>query len=105
MVKESCRGGKFVLKLKILERTTETLKVEIEGEGHTFSNLLESVLLEDRNVEFASYDIPHPLISHTIIMIKTKKGNKPETLLKKAVRKIIKQGKEFNELWNTHLKN
>jgi DNA-directed RNA polymerase subunit L len=105
MVKESCKGGKSVLKIKILERTAEKLKLEIEGEGHTFSNLLESVLLEDNNVEFTSYDIPHPLLTHTIILIKKKKGKKPETLLTKAVRKIVKQGKEFNDLWNNYFKN
>jgi DNA-directed RNA polymerase subunit L len=92
------------LKLKVLKRTSEELKIEVEGEGHTFCNLLESVLLEDEDVEFASYDIPHPLISNPIISIRTKKGKKPEEALKEAAEKILQTDKELSEEFNKALK-
>jgi len=91
-----CSGGN-VLRLKILKKTPEELKIEVEGEGHTFCNLLESLLLEDENVEFASYDVPHPLISNPIIFIRTEKGTKPEEALRKAVEKILQRSKELSE--------
>jgi len=90
-------NGGMGLQLKILKRNSQELKLEIEGEGHTFCNLLESVLLEDENVEFAGYDVPHPLVSNTIIFIRTKKGKKPEEALIEAIEKIRKRGRELNQ--------
>jgi len=92
------------LQLKILKRNSQELKLEIEGEGHTFCNLLESVLLEDRSVEFAGYDVPHPLISNTIIFIRTKKGKKPEEALIEAIEKIRQRGRELSQEINNALK-
>jgi len=91
------------LQLKILKRNSQELKLEIEGEGHTFCNLLESVLLEDKDVEFAGYDVPHPLIANTIVFIRTKKGKKPEEALIEAIEKIRKRGRELNQEINRAL--
>ena len=85
------------MQLKILRRTPQELKLEIEGEGHTFCNLLESVLLEDKEVEFAGYDVPHPLVSNTILSIRTKKGKKPEEALFEAIEKIRERGRELSQ--------
>jgi len=97
-------NGGTGLQLKILKRNSQELKLEIEGEGHTFCNLLESVLLEDRSVEFAGYDVPHPLISNTIIFIRTKKGKKPEEALIEAIEKIRQRGRELSQEINNALK-
>lgn len=86
-----------VLQLRVLSRTSKELKIEIEGEGHTLCNLLESVLLEDEDVEFAGYDIAHPLVSSPVISIHTKNGRKPEEALREAVEKILQRGKELAE--------
>mgnify|MGYP000548295211 CR=1 FL=1 len=94
--------GRF-LQLKILKRNSQELKLEIEGEGHTFCNLLESVLLEDKDVEFAGYDVPHPLIANTTVFIRTKKGKKPEEALIEAIEKIRKMGRELNQEINRAL--
>jgi len=91
------------LQLKILKRNSQELKLEIEGEGHTFCNLLESVLLEDKDVEFAGYDVPHPLIANTTVFIRTKKGKKPEEALIEAIEKIRKRGRELNQEINRAL--
>jgi len=88
-------GGK-TLQLKVLKRNSRELKFEIEGEGHTLCNLLESTLLEDADVEFAGYDVPHPLISNTIFFVRTKEGKKPEEALIEAIEKIRQRGKKLN---------
>ena len=85
------------MQLKIIEKSDREIKVEVEGEGHTFCNLLESVLLEDEKVEFAGYNMVHPLISHTIVTVRTGKGKKPEEALKEACEKILQRGRELNE--------
>ncbi len=85
------------MQLKVSERKPNELRIEIEGEGHTFCNLLESVLLEDEEVEYASYDIKHPLVANPILVIRTKGKVKPETALKRAAEKILQRGKELGE--------
>jgi len=91
------------LRLKVISRTPEELKIEVEGEGRTFCGLLGSVLLEDENIEFASYDIQHPLISNPVITVRTTKEKTPEEALKEAVEKILQRGKELNEGFNKAL--
>ncbi len=92
------------MQLKLLEKSDREIKVQVEGEGHTFCNLLESVLLEDEKVEFAGYNMVHPLISHTIVTVRTGKGKKPEEALKEACEKILQRGKELNEAFAVALK-
>jgi len=85
------------LQLKILKKTSDELEIEIEGEGHTLCNLLGSVILEDEDIEFAAYDIKHPLVSNPVIFIKTKKGKDPEKALREATEKILQRGRKLNE--------
>ena len=49
------------------------LTFELRGEDHTFAGLLVSKLLEDKDVEIAQYNIPHPLIGEPEFYIRTKK--------------------------------
>ena len=45
-------------------------------------------LIEDKTVEFAGYDVPHPLASSPIIYVRMKGDAKPEDALIKAVEKV-----------------
>lgn len=54
--------------------------------GHTELALLQEVLYSDMNVNFVSYDIPHPLKADTVLRLHTKEN--PETILKNAHRKV-----------------
>ena len=83
--------------IRILKENSNELEMEIEGEDHTFCNPLQKVVLEDKNVELAGYDIPHPLISNTKVYIRTKGKHKPRTVLKKAINKLRKQNDEFRK--------
>ncbi len=96
------------MNVKILKRTPDEIRLEIEGEGHTFCNVLQKALLEDETVETASYDIPHPLVSNPIVYVKMKEKRKPEkrpeTALKDAAEKIKNQTKEFRVSFEKALK-
>lgn len=85
------------MKVKILQRSENELKLEVEGMGHSLCNLLQSKLLEEKNVDLAGYDIPHPIASNPIIFLRTKKGVKPEKVLRKAIKEAVKKNKEFRE--------
>jgi DNA-directed RNA polymerase subunit L len=85
------------MKVKMLKKTPNELKIEVEGIGHTLCNLLQKRILEDENVELAGYNIPHPLASNPIIYIRTKGKVKPEEALRKAVERARKMTKEFSK--------
>jgi len=101
MEREPCRGIK--MKVKILKREPQEVKIEIEGEGHTFCNALQKVLLEDKSVEMAGYDLPHPLISNPVVYIRTKKEREPEAALREAAQKLQQRNNEFREAFKRAL--
>ncbi len=92
------------MKIKVLKKTSNELNMEIEGEGHTFCNLLQKTLLEDKTTEMAGYDIPHPLTSSPTIYVRTKGTRKPEAVIKDAVKKVRTQNKEFRKSFEKALK-
>jgi len=101
MEREPCRGMK--MKVKILKREPQELKIEIEGEGHSFCNALQKVLLEDKTVEMAGYDLPHPLISNPIVYVRTREQRKPEAALREAAQKLQQRNNEFSEAFKRAL--
>ena len=85
------------MKIKVLKKTSNELKIQVDGEGHTFCNVLQKALLEDDAVEIAGYDIPHPLVPNPTIYVHTKGERKPEVALREAAKKIRSQSKEFRK--------
>jgi len=92
------------MNVKVLEKEPNELRIEIEGEGHTFCNALQKMLLEDETVEMAGYDIHHPLISSPIIYVRTKGKRHPETALREAAEKIKARNREFRASFEKALK-
>ena len=78
------------MEIKVLQKTKNELKIEIVGEDHTFCNLLQNTLLQDKNVEIAGYDQPHPLIRSSIVYVRTKRDASPEKAMQTALRKLEK---------------
>ena len=93
------------MKVQILKKTSNELKIEIEGEGHSLCNVLQKVLIEDDTVDMAGYSIPHPLLSHAIVHVLTKEKRKPEDVIKDAAKKIQAQNKEFKTSFEKALKS
>jgi DNA-directed RNA polymerase subunit L len=85
------------MKVKVLKKSADELKIEVEGAGHTLCNLLQKYLLEEENVDLAGYDIPHPLASNPVIYVRSKGKAKPEQILKSAIEKTREMNKEFGK--------
>jgi len=83
------------LEIRLLRREPNELRIEIEGEGHTFCNMLQKALLEDEMVEMAGYDVPHPLMTKAIVYVRTKNKRKPETAIRNAAKTVLKRSKEL----------
>ena len=85
------------MEVRVLKKTKNELRIEIVGEDHTFCNLLQNVLLEDKNVEIAGYDQPHPLIRSSVVYVRTKRDTSPEKSVLSALQNIRALDKEFSE--------
>jgi len=85
------------MKVKVLKRAENELKIEIEGTSHGLCNLLQKKLLEDKRVDFAGYDLPHPLASSPIIYLRMKGKAKPEDALLEAAEKVKATNEAFGK--------
>jgi DNA-directed RNA polymerase subunit L len=93
------------LKIKVLKKTTNELKIEVEGAGHGLCNLLQKKLLEDENVDMAGYDVPHPLASNPVIYVRMKGKAKPKNALIEAAEKAMEENNAFSKELNRALKS
>ena len=93
------------MKVKVLAKEANELKIEIEGAGHGLCNLIQKKLLEDVNVDLAGYDIPHPLASNPVMYVRMKGKAKPEDALLKAAESAREMNKAFRKELKKALKS
>jgi DNA-directed RNA polymerase subunit L len=72
---------------------------EIGGEGHSFPNLLRKTLLEEAAVEFAGYNIEHPLLASPVITLRTQR-RQANVVLREALEKMLARTEEFRKKFN-----
>ena len=85
------------LKIEKLIESPKELKLKVDGIGHTLCNILQKTMLDEENVEFAGYDIPHPLGSSSIIYIRTNGKIKPEKVLLNAIKTVRSLTEDFKK--------
>jgi len=88
----------------VIKKTENELKIEIEGAGHGVCNLLQKKLLEDKSVDQAGYDVPHPLASNPVIYVRMKGTTKPEAALIQAAEKARESNEAFGKALEAALK-
>lgn len=84
------------MELKINKETTKELELEITGENETILNPITEVLLQDKNVDYASYMADHPESNKRRLYIRVKQG-KPKEVLLKAVKQLENEVKTFSK--------
>jgi len=77
------------MEVQILEEENTKLKFKIIGETYTLCALLKKELFNDKSVEFAGFNVEHPLIKEALFTVSTTKKN-----AKKAVNDAIARIKE-----------
>ncbi len=88
----------------MLKRTSDELRIEVEGVGHTLCNLLQKRIMEETGVDMAGYDIPHPMGSSAIFYVRAKGKTKPEEIFKQAANRARELNKEFGKELDRALK-
>ena len=67
---------------EIVEDKTLELTFIVHDESHGVCNALRHILMQDPDVEYAVYNIDHPLTGKPEMTIKTKRGKRPRKLPK-----------------------
>ncbi len=83
---------------EIIEDKTLELTFEVKDESHGVFNALRHILMQNPDVEYAVYNIDHPLTGKPQMTIKTKRGKRPRKVLKKAAQELQKESSEFKQL-------
>ena len=84
--------------IEIIEDKTLELTFIVKDESHGVCNALRHILMENPDVEYAVYNIDHPLTGKPEITIKTKRGKRPRIVLKAAAEQLKNDSDEFKKL-------
>ncbi len=76
------------IKVKNIKLNGNYMEVTVEGEDYTVMSPLLTYILQDPEVEFATFDMDHPLLRNITLKIKTK-GKDPLKVLEDAVNRIL----------------
>lgn len=91
------------MKLEILKSEKDYAEFVIEGEKHSFPNMLKQKLLEMKDVEFVSYILEHPTDTGAKFIIKTR-GKSPKKVLEAAAKALDKDLDDFDKKVKSVLK-
>jgi len=81
-------------------KMTDAGTFKIMKEDHTLGNILRMHLLENKNVLFAGYKIPHPLYHELKVKVRTQPGTTPHKEMKNSLRTLKTIFKEFKKSFN-----
>ena len=84
------------MEMKTIKKTAKELELEITDENETILNPIAEVLLQNKDVEYASYITNHPESHKRKLYIRVKNG-KPEEILLKAVKQLEDEVKTFSK--------
>ncbi|HII61598.1 DNA-directed RNA polymerase subunit L [Pyrococcus horikoshii] len=95
------------MKIEVIKKEEDMLEFYLEGEDHTFANLLTEVLREDPHVKFVAYTIEHPITMARKPRFRVVTDGKvtPEKALEEAARKIFNRAKEVLDAWEKVVKS
>ncbi len=77
--------------IEVKEVGPSEIRVVIKGETYTLLTPIVEELNARDDVEFAGYDVPHPLKEEGIIFLRVRDGLDPRKILRETVEKLIKE--------------
>ncbi len=89
------------MRIEVIKREENELEFYLEGEDHTFANLLNEVLHENKHVTFAGYTIEHPVLMARKPKFRVVTDGKvtPEAALEEAAQKVFDRAGAVFEAW------
>ncbi len=91
------------MEVKILINEKNTMELEMVGGEQSLAQLLAERLNEDKDVDFASYKVEHPIVGNPKVYVRTKKGEPGKIVLEKLA-EIKKELEEFRSQFSDIVK-
>ncbi|MCX6665554.1 MAG: hypothetical protein NT038_05780 [Euryarchaeota archaeon] len=92
------------MQIKALKKTDKELELEITDENETILNPITHALTEHEDVDYAACFIDHSFSEKRRLLIRVKKG-KAEDVLRKVVKQLEKEVKEFGKFFDEKTKS
>jgi len=92
------------MEIKTLKKSAKELEIEMTGETETILNPIVEVLINFKEVDYASYMADHPESKQRRLYLRVNTG-KPIDILKKAVKYLEDEIKSFNKDFETKAKS
>jgi len=80
------------MEVKIIDSSKDKVKFEVLGADYTLMTLLKEKLAKDKDVVFATYSQPHPLLEGFVVTVR---GSNPEKEVKRALAELKSEAKEI----------
>ena len=84
------------MEVKIVTNEKNILELELVGADQSLAQLIAMKLNEENDVDFASYKVDHPILSHPVLYVRTKKGD-PSKLVLSVVASLKKNIENFKK--------
>lgn len=84
------------MKMNIKTKEPHYIEIEITEVDRAFPEALRELVLEDDDVEFASYTVDHPQVGIPLFIVRTKKKN-PTIVINHALKLLHKQVSSFKD--------
>jgi len=91
------------MEIKIIEEEKNKMVFELDGEEHTFCNVLKNELWNDSHVKVATYKIDHPLVGKPVMILETDGADLRKTLIS-AAKRLQKEVANFKDLAKKNVK-
>ncbi len=91
------------MNLKYIVEEKNHIEFELEGEEYSLPSVLKDILLENPDVEFATYVIGHPSRDPPKMVVKTKKED-AKKVLKEAIKIAINDFESIDKALSKSLK-
>jgi len=91
------------MEIEVEEVAPNEIRLLVRGETYTLLTPVVEELNSREDVEFAGYDVPHPLKEEGGIFLRVKEGLDPREVLKETVRLLIGQYEELERNFREEL--
>lgn len=91
------------MELEIMNISSNEIRVVLRGETHTLLNPLVEELNSLEEVEFAGYDVPHPLKEESVLFLRVRDGLNPREVLRMGIESLISKYESLERSFSEQL--
>ncbi|RDD53913.1 MAG: DNA-directed RNA polymerase subunit L [Candidatus Korarchaeota archaeon NZ13-K] len=95
----------ITLEVEVVKVSGNEIRLIVRGETYTLLDPLVDELNSLEEVEFAGYDVPHPLKEESVLFLRVREGMDPREVLRDSVRRLIWKYEEVERSFLEQMSN